>query len=122
MIRLAKDDAAAAAMDEMLKAEQRNKIITYVVIGLLGLGIIITIIVVLLKKRRKNAKGKEEGNLLDVVIEDRISKNIQEPLIPIDFGDNNPKTQLEEEIKKYAKEKPEQVVDIIKSWLTENER
>ncbi|MBU3135980.1 flagellar M-ring protein FliF [Clostridium gasigenes] len=119
---LEKDDAATAAMDEMLKAEQRNKIITYVVIGLLGLGIIITIIVVLLKKRRENAKVEEEGNLLDVVIEDRISKNIQEPVIPIDFGENNPKTQLEEEIKKYAQDKPEQVVDIVKSWLSENER
>ena len=40
---------------------------------------------------------------------------------PIDFEQHNEKSHKESEIKKYAKEKPEQVADIIKSWLTDNE-
>jgi len=112
-------------INDMLKQEQRNKIIMYVVIGLILLGIAITTIVIIVKKRKDSDEYEDdeyEDSLLDVVIDDRISKNVQEPLPKIDFGQNNPKTHIEEEIKKYAQEKPEQVVDIIKSWLSENER
>ena len=41
---------------------------------------------------------------------------------PIEFEVNDKKSHMEKEVKKYAAEKPEQVADIIKSWLTEDER
>lgn len=117
-------DVDSDVINDMLKQEQRNKIIMYIVIGLILLGIVITTIVIIVKKRRDSDEYEDDDDdsLLDVVIDDRISKNAQEPLPEIDFGQNNPKTHIEEEIKKYAQEKPEQVVDIIKSWLSENER
>lgn len=120
---LATGDVDSDVINDMLKEEQRNKIITYVVIGLIALIIVVTIIVIIIRRRKDDEyEEDEEENLLDVVIDDRIAKNVQEPLAPIDFGNNNPKTHMESEIKKYAQEKPEQVVDIVKSWLSENER
>ncbi|MBP3917376.1 MAG: hypothetical protein J6D41_15700, partial [Clostridium sp.] len=35
---------------------------------------------------------------------------------------DNAKMQLEDEIKKYALEKPGQVIDIIRAWMNEDER
>ncbi|MGL5354458.1 MAG: flagellar basal-body MS-ring/collar protein FliF [Clostridium sp.] len=122
---LAKDEDGDGkdVIDEMLKTEKRNKMILFGVIGLIVLGIIVTTIIILIKRRNNNEEDEdEEGNLLDVVIDDRIAKNIQEPMAPIDFGGNDQKTHREEEIKKYAQDKPEQVAEIIKSWLSENER
>lgn len=43
-------------------------------------------------------------------------------LIQLNLRLKHKKSHLENEIKKYATEKPEQVVEIIKSWLSENER
>lgn len=40
----------------------------------------------------------------------------------INFETINPKAHIENEIKQYATEKPDQVADIVKSWLAENER
>lgn len=110
-------------INDMLKEEQRKKMMTYIGIGLIVIGVIAIIIVIIFKKRKNDEEDDDENkSLLDVVIDDRITRNTQEPLMPIDFGNNNPKAHLEEEIKKYAQDKPEQVVDIIKSWLSENER
>ena len=72
--------------------------------------------------RRKKHKEEEES-LLDVVVGD--DTQTQEPVTyaPIDLGpDEDEKTHMENEIKKYATEKPEQVAEIIKSWLRDNER
>ena len=119
-------NADSEVINDMLKDEKRNKIIIYGVIGLIALaGAIITILIIV--KKRKNADyddeyEDEESSLLDVVIDDRISKNTQQPLQPINFENDDPKAHIEKEIKKYAQEKPEQVVEIIKSWLSESER
>lgn len=119
---LTNSDVDNAVINDMLKQEQRNKIIMYVAIGVIALAIIITGIVIIVRKRRDDDEEEEEENLLDVIIDDKISKNMQQKLPVIDFGDNNPKIHMEKEIKKYAQEKPEQAVEIIKSWLSENER
>ena len=63
---------------------------------------------------------EEEERLLDVVVGDNITE--PEQYEPINFEVEDEKTHLEKEVKKYAQEKPEQVVEIVKSWLTENER
>lgn len=108
------------AINEELEKVKRNKIILYSVLGLLGLIFVITTIVLIRKKSKVNEEEKE--SLLDIVIDDRISKGEPKVMPNIDFEDINPKAHIENEIKKYATEKPEQVVDIVKSWLTESER
>ena len=45
-----------------------------------------------------------------------------EQFAPIEFESNDKKSNMEKQVKKYAADKPEQVADIIKSWLTEDER
>ena len=64
----------------------------------------------------------EEEQLLNTLIDDSIIPKETEEFTPIEFESKSQKSHLENEIKKYALEKPEQVVEIIKSWLTENER
>ena len=109
------------AINEALAKESRNRIILYSVLGIFVLILIIVIITVLLR-RKSNVSEEEEKGLLDIVIDDRTTKSEPKVMPHIDFDDINPKAHIENEIKKYATEKPEQVVDIIKSWLTESER
>lgn len=106
-------------INQLLAKEQKNKLIIYSVIGVLSIAIILFILIVRRRKKAKNNSEKE--NLLDVVIDDR-SSGKEELASTIDFDSINPKVQMENEIKKYATEKPEQVAEIIKSWLNENER
>lgn len=108
------------SINELLEKENRNKIIIYSILGILGL-IIIVVTLILVRKKSKNNKEEEE-NLLDVIIDDRLSNENTEVMPSINFESINPKAHIENEIKKYATDKPDQVVDIIKSWLAENER
>lgn len=105
-------------INQLLAKEQKNKLIVYSVIGVLA---IIMLIFILIIRKRKSTNKKEKENILDVVIDDR-SLEKEERVPSIDFNSINPKVQMENDIKKYATEKPEQVADIIKSWLNENER
>ncbi|NFR86864.1 MULTISPECIES: flagellar basal-body MS-ring/collar protein FliF [unclassified Clostridium] len=93
----------------------------YMIMGAIALLALIVIIVILVKKRRKNAKDEydDDTQLLDVVVGDEKEPEIFEP---IEFETKNEKIHMENEIKKYATDKPEQVVEIIKSWLSEDER
>lgn len=103
------------AFNEEIAREKRNQIIKYVLIGL-GVAALIVIAIVIFKRR----SNKKDERLLDVVLDDEVKA--EEKFKPIEFETNNEKQHFENEIKRYAKEKPDQVVDIIKSWLTENER
>lgn len=113
--------AAKAEIDSMnadaATASRNQMIIIASVLGTLLLGIIIF----LLTRRRKKKKVENE-QILNTLIDDSIVPKEPEDFDPIEFEVKTKKSHLEEEIKKYAKEKPEQVVEIIKSWLTENER
>lgn len=102
-----------------LALQNRNKIILYSILGILGL-IIVIVTLIILRRRKKNNEEKE--SLLDVVIDDRTSNKINEEIPSINFETVNPKAIIESEIKKYATDKPDQVVDIIKAWLAESER
>lgn len=114
-------DKAQAALEEMNAEEAANKktmmMIAGGVIGAILLGVIIFFI---LKRRKK--KEEEDEQLLDTLIDDTIIPKEPDAFDPIEFETKTQKSHLENEIKKYATEKPEQVVEIIKSWLTENER
>ena len=113
-------EAEFEAINEELAKESRNKIILFSVLGLIALVIVIIAIVILRKKSKVSEEERE--SLLDIVIDDRVSKEERKVMPSIDFESINPKAHMENEIKKYATEKPEQVVDIVKSWLTESER
>ncbi|GLC32349.1 flagellar basal-body MS-ring/collar protein FliF [Clostridium omnivorum] len=116
------------ALQQEQDKENRMKIYTYAGIGA---GILLLVIIAAIALRKKNKKEAPEGEFedfvsakgIDVVIGDEEKKEKIE-FEPIDFDNEamDEKKHIEKEIKKYASEKPEQVVDIIKSWLAEDER
>lgn len=87
-----------------------------------GVGAILLFILlfVAFRKSGKNRQAASDG--IDTVIGDNITPKQQEFFAPIEFEVNDKKSNMEKQVKKYAAEKPEQVADIIKSWLTEDER
>lgn len=114
-----KDEAQAQidAFNEQVAEEERNRIILWTALAVASILGIIALVIILVRRRKK------DGNrTLDVIIDDNLEPKPIEKFAPLDFGGENQKNHMEKEIKDYAKEKPEQVVDIIKSWLSENER
>ncbi|WP_315068453.1 flagellar basal-body MS-ring/collar protein FliF [uncultured Clostridium sp.] len=117
-------DQAKAELDVMNAQEaaaSRNRMM--IIAGILGAIVLAGAIaggIIFIRKRR--AKKEEEEQLLDTLIDDSIIPKEPEGFEPIEFEAKTKKSHLEDEIKKYATEKPDQVVEIIKSWLTENER
>lgn len=124
-------DNAKKDLDAMNKAaDQAKKTKMYTTIGigaaaLLGLGLL------LLLWRRKNNNEEEllgekiKSQGIDVIIgnDTDLEDTREHPKFkPIELDQENERTHVENEIKKYAKNKPEQVADIIKSWLAEDER
>lgn len=105
-------------MNKQIEAQKRNRLI---VIGSIAGLIVLIGLFFLIRKLRKKKKDEDE-QLLDTLIDDSLIPKEPEVFTPIDFEVKNQKTHLEQEIKKYATEKPEQVVDIIRSLLTEDER
>lgn len=117
-------DAAKSEIDAMntqAAADSKNKMM--IIAGILGSIVLVGLIVGIIALTRKRRKKKEEdARLLDKLIDDTIIPKEVENFDPIEFEAKNKKSHLEDEIKKYATEKPDQVVDIIKSWLAESER
>jgi len=102
---------------EAATASRNQMIIIAGILGALLLGLIIFLVI----KRRKKKKVENE-QLLNTLIDDSIIPKEPETFDPIEFESKSQKSHLENEIKKYAMDKPEQVVEIIKSWMTESER
>ncbi|KEH88673.1 MULTISPECIES: flagellar basal-body MS-ring/collar protein FliF [Clostridium] len=102
--------------------ERKERFEFYVGLGALGilvLGVIGAIIA--FRIRRKKKKEEEEPiEGIDMLIDDEVEP--KEPLQPINFEEENESTHIEKEIKKYATEKPDQVAEIIKAWMAEDER
>lgn len=105
------------AFNAQLASQKKNKIIMWAVIGGIVLLAVIGGLIIFSRRRRDEEEDEEEDESgLDVVIDDTTQYK------PIELDVENPQTQIENEIKNYAKEKPDQVADIVKSWLAENER
>lgn len=120
---------AQKALDDMKKAEQaaaNQKL--YIGLGIAGAVLLVLLALLgrrIIKKRREARALRDElentQNLDVLVDDDGIVK--EKPIFePIDFESENEDTHMEKEIKKYASTKPEQVVDIVKAWLTNEER
>lgn len=117
-----KNEEIKASVDaynaKVAAANKKKMIIAGAIAGVLLTAIIVTLVLI----RRKKHK-KEEESLLDVIVGDDTQTQTPVTYEPIDLGpDEDEKMHMENEIKKYATEKPEQVAEIIKSWLSDNER
>ncbi|MFT5871363.1 MAG: flagellar M-ring protein FliF [Clostridium sp.] len=87
-----------------------------------GVGAIILLIILFVIIRRFSKTAETDTGGIDRMIGDNIDPKQQEFFAPIEFEANDKKSNMEKQVKKYAADKPEQVADIIKSWLTEDER
>lgn len=114
-------DKAQADVQAMEAEEAANKRNMMIIIGGIVGAVVIGLLVFIIIKRRKK-KEEEDEQLFDTLIDDTIIPKEPEAFDPIEFDKETENTHLENEIKKYATEKPEQVVEIIKAWLNENER
>ncbi len=118
-------DLAQKNLEDM-KAEEakarKNKLIALGVGGGAAL-----IIIILSSARRKKAKENLEEEIsdfegIDMVIGETITPKPQELFEPLNLETESQKEHIVKEVKKYAEHKPEQVADIIKSWLADDER
>jgi flagellar M-ring protein FliF len=125
--------AAQQTINDMNKLEQKQQQMNLIKYALVGLGalFLLGILIASLRKNTKRELGTEDFEFasepkgIDVVIgddEEDLREQVQFKPIDFDEGENNEKAHIEKEIKRYASEKPEQVADIIKSWLAEDER
>ncbi|WP_297416966.1 flagellar basal-body MS-ring/collar protein FliF [Clostridium sp.] len=116
----AQDQAKAEldAMNAQAATDSKNRMM--IIAGVLGAVLLGLIIFLISRRRRKKKVGNQQ--LINTLIDDSIIPKEPDNFDPIEFEVKTQKSHLEDEIKKYATEKPEQVVEIIKSWLTENER
>lgn len=112
-------EKALLDIDNANKAAARKALYTRIAFGVLAILLFIFLIVAI----RKASKKKETASGgIDMLIGDNIRPKQQEYFEPIEFEVNDKKSNMEKQVKKYAADKPEQVADIIKSWLTEDER
>jgi len=117
-------DKVKKDLEDMQKAEKtKERIKLFTAIGLGVLLLLGAIIFFVIKKRKNDEEYEEYEEGLDILIDDSGSETKQIPKFkPIDLEAQDEKTHVENEIRKYAKDKPDQVAEIIKSWLAEDER
>lgn len=123
------DNSAQKKIEEDLKAmeaqrvseERKQNLITY--IGYPAAAIVLLILLIILISRIKSSfsRAAVSGGNVDVVVSEPVTVNqvIKNPVI---LDENEETYDLTSEIKKYATKKPEQVAEIVKSWLAEDER
>lgn len=121
-------DSTQKDIDAMNKEAQKAKQMKlYKEIGAGAVALIVAIIaaIILIKKRKPQESEDEflEPKGLDVIINDSVDEKKQEQLFkPIDFEEQNERIHMENEVRKYAKDKPDQVAEIIKAWIADDER
>jgi flagellar M-ring protein FliF len=123
------DNSAQKKVEEDLKAmeaqklseERKQNLITYIGYPAAGIVLLLLLIILISKIKSSFSRAAVAGGTVDVVVSEPVTVNqvIKNPVI-LDDGEEVP--DLTSEIKKYATKKPEQVAEIIKSWLAEDER
>lgn len=121
-----RQDQYKKEMDELEKKKAKEeliKLIETIVAGIFGF-IILLFIILKIRKSRNNSKGMDNKTSIDVVVGNGPNPNIipkqpviYEPLLVEDESDMN----LEKEIQNYATKKPEQVIEVVKTWLSDDE-
>lgn len=116
-------DNAKKELEAINKQEQmKEKFKIYSIAGAAALLIIITSL--LLYRRSKNKKNKEENIQvagLDMVVGDTIIPKQSVSYEPV-LTDDDDMMNIEKEIRGYASKKPEQVAEVIKTWISDDER
>lgn len=110
-------------VQDMERMQQKEKLKKKIMLSTLGTIILIVLIIIFIihsKKKKQLEYELHEKQQLDMVIGDNIKP--KETFEPINFEEENEKTHIEKEIMNYANDKPDQVAEIVKSWLTEDER
>jgi flagellar M-ring protein FliF len=115
------------AMEDMKKAEElakKEKIVKQIGFGFAAI-LMLIILIVIIKKKNKKEKDEFEtinaANGINTVIGDNIEPKPEQQFEPINFEGDDEKSHIEKEVKKYAEDKPDQVAEIVKSWLAEDE-
>lgn len=120
------DDVEKTNAAELARLE-RERLVKRLGLAIGALFIVIIVLSILrrMKKRKTEAEYDEIEELMakDVEIDENgeVVTKVKE-FAPIDFEVENEQAHITKEVKRYAQEKPEQVVEIIKSWLAEDER
>lgn len=115
-----RQDTAKKEMEIMEKAAAKERLIRTIVYSVLGLFILVFLIIAISKISK--GKNKAEKPSLDVVVggnEGIIPKQpiSYEPVLDVD----DDKMSFEKEIQNYANKKPDQVVEVIRTWLSEDD-
>lgn len=129
------EDYKTQAEEEInaMKAEEakarRNKFIALGAGGVLGLILVIVLISMLRSKKKKNEMDyydEPEDTLegLNVVVGDNDNEKLEtvaDLYAELNLEAETDNEKIMREVKKYAEKKPEQVAEIIKSWLADDE-
>lgn len=129
------EDKVQNDLKEMKEEEERRALrqkYTYIGAGAFSLLILIILSSILISKRVKNNMQKKMiatagvGSTFEAVVGDDAKNPKIIPPQPVAYepalDDEEIDLNLEKEIKSYAGKKPDQAIDVIKSWLSEDER
>ncbi|EYE88798.1 flagellar M-ring protein FliF [Fervidicella metallireducens AeB] len=111
-----------AAMQKQEEYEKKKKF--YIQVGAASAALILLVIALIIYRRKKNNEDFEEdkpSHTIDLMVGDNIVPKQSIAYEPI-LDDNDEGMTLEQELKNYANKKPEQVAEVIKTWLAEDER
>ncbi|MEF9934233.1 MAG: flagellar basal-body MS-ring/collar protein FliF [Clostridium sp.] len=117
--------AEEAAKKALEQEEAKKELIRNILLIAVGLALVVGSIVALLIWRKKKYQDEDEELLTggNIDMADGTSPLAPSEYSPVlDENEDEYKMNLEKEIRSYAAKKPEQVVDIIKTWLSEDER
>lgn len=117
---IAKEEAARKAEQDR-QAALRRTILLYGGIGLAGAILLIFLLLLLVRgKEKTKARASEMNSLFAATIDDPLP--IDELLRKVTQEKESEDIKLEKGISDYAKENPEQMIDLIRAWIIEDER
>lgn len=119
-----KEEAAKqiAALQAQANKDAQLKFYEMIAAAAGGFVLFLIFLVIVLRSRKKKRKLVPPSSLDVVIGDDLLHSPAVNPYVPLDLDVENETSGIEKDIKKYAEDKPDQVVDIIKSWLAEDER
>ncbi|WP_315114341.1 flagellar basal-body MS-ring/collar protein FliF [uncultured Clostridium sp.] len=116
-------DGTNKDLDDMEKdAEKARKMKLYTNLGIIAGVLLLSLIIFIVIRRRRNKDEDVELEGIDVVLDDETPVEEVPKFKPIQLDIEDEKSHIEKQIRKYATDKPEQVAEIIKAWLAEDER
>lgn len=110
-----------AAMEAADKKAARTKLYTKIGIGAGVLALLIILLIALARNKKKKALDSDVGQGIDVVVGDNIIPKQPVAYEPVLSEDDSPDMSLEKELQTYATKKPDQVVEVIRTWLSDDE-